>query len=535
MAKPSELESQRFGDLVVIKRIKSNVSKTRWLCQCDCGNTTEVYAYKLRSGRTKSCGCQRNTKKFIDDNKPQGTETDPKVIREFKELGYEVLKGKYTGYQSRFLLKCLECGEEKEISWEIRHNNQRCLSCYYGGLNKKLYLRLIGKLKSLGLTTDLRLKDLKNERQLIPVTCRAKKHTYETKIATILRYTSGCQICLGTSSKRRPLELLKENGWVHVSGTNYNKHSLIKAKCQEKGHIIEKSYRYFSRSKECPECVRETCGSADEKQIKDFLESYNLEVVQGKKILNGKDIDLYVPAKKFGIEFHGLYWHSMEDKNKWDHYEKYLLAKEKGIKLLQFWEDEWRDKTEIVKSVVLNKLGICQRRIFARKCTLKELDQKIASNFLKENHLQGSCHFFSALGLFFEGELVIAATFSNHHRNVQKLPVLSRVATAKNTVVVGGLSKLLKGAPKELITWSDNRYTYGEVYEKLGFKVDERLNPDYQYVKGKNRFSKQSLRKTENEKSLGITEKELRLAEGYRLLYDAGKIRWKRSSFPSTN
>lgn len=50
----------KYGKLTVIERYKENNNKqikTKWLCQCECGNTTIVNASDLRSGRTKSCGC----------------------------------------------------------------------------------------------------------------------------------------------------------------------------------------------------------------------------------------------------------------------------------------------------------------------------------------------------------------------------------------------------------------------------------------------------------------------------------------------
>lgn len=49
---------ERFGRLVVVSRTESLVKgQTRWLCRCDCGAETEVYATHLRSGGTSSCGC----------------------------------------------------------------------------------------------------------------------------------------------------------------------------------------------------------------------------------------------------------------------------------------------------------------------------------------------------------------------------------------------------------------------------------------------------------------------------------------------
>lgn len=53
---------KRFGMLTVLSRADNKISpngnsRTRWLCQCDCGNTTTVMWDNLKSGHTTSCGC----------------------------------------------------------------------------------------------------------------------------------------------------------------------------------------------------------------------------------------------------------------------------------------------------------------------------------------------------------------------------------------------------------------------------------------------------------------------------------------------
>ena len=57
-----DLTGKRFGKLVVVKQTKSHVTpsgqkKARWICNCDCGNTSIVSAQDLKTGHTKSCGC----------------------------------------------------------------------------------------------------------------------------------------------------------------------------------------------------------------------------------------------------------------------------------------------------------------------------------------------------------------------------------------------------------------------------------------------------------------------------------------------
>lgn len=54
------LEGQRFHFLCVTGEAgRSPAGQTLWLCRCDCGAVTRAITTKLRSGRTKSCGCHR--------------------------------------------------------------------------------------------------------------------------------------------------------------------------------------------------------------------------------------------------------------------------------------------------------------------------------------------------------------------------------------------------------------------------------------------------------------------------------------------
>ncbi len=52
-----DLTGQRFGRLVVISRVENRNHNSRWLCQCECCNTTIVQYGNLTKGSTSSCGC----------------------------------------------------------------------------------------------------------------------------------------------------------------------------------------------------------------------------------------------------------------------------------------------------------------------------------------------------------------------------------------------------------------------------------------------------------------------------------------------
>ena len=61
MATKQLQSGQRFNCLTTIEVIGKTKNGThKWLCKCDCGNTTEVPTSALKNGSIKSCGCQQH-------------------------------------------------------------------------------------------------------------------------------------------------------------------------------------------------------------------------------------------------------------------------------------------------------------------------------------------------------------------------------------------------------------------------------------------------------------------------------------------
>jgi len=56
MDKPN-LVGERFGRLLVIAPTESKHNRSRWICQCDCGESCVATGKTLREGKKKSCGC----------------------------------------------------------------------------------------------------------------------------------------------------------------------------------------------------------------------------------------------------------------------------------------------------------------------------------------------------------------------------------------------------------------------------------------------------------------------------------------------
>lgn len=96
-----DISQQRFGNLIAIKPTEKRTSSKAiiWECICDCGQTVEVSGPDLRSGNTKSCGCQRY-KSFGE--KQIETILQLHNISYLKEKSFSDLIFNDSGYQARF-------------------------------------------------------------------------------------------------------------------------------------------------------------------------------------------------------------------------------------------------------------------------------------------------------------------------------------------------------------------------------------------------------------------------------------------------
>ena len=62
MAKIKEIIGHKFGKLTVLNtsETRGNRGQIRYDCICDCGNTHTVSGESIRSGKSNSCGCNKN-------------------------------------------------------------------------------------------------------------------------------------------------------------------------------------------------------------------------------------------------------------------------------------------------------------------------------------------------------------------------------------------------------------------------------------------------------------------------------------------
>ena len=294
--------------------------------------------------------------------------------------------------------------------------------------------------------------------------------------------------------------------------------------------ISATTYKYYLKNHGI-EILKGSHSSSYELDICKFLDSHGLKYeTSDRKILDGLECDIVVEGKLI-IEFNGLYWHSDKFKPKNYHQHKSTLSHTKGYGLIHVWEDDWLNKRSIIESKILSKCGVGLVKVYARKCSIKELSNSDAIEFYNNHHIQGHINASKVYGLIYDGNLVAAISF-------KKLPDggydLIRYATSKN--VVGGFSKLLKFFKNNnefdyVTTFASLDYGNGDVYRKNGFREVSVTRPNYWYIKGGVRYSRQTFMKHKLESKLKsfnplLSENDNMKLNGFLKVYDSGSIKF---------
>jgi len=222
--------------------------------------------------------------------------------------------------------------------------------------------------------------------------------------------------------------------------------------------------------------------------------------------LNGrKELDIYIPELKFGIEYDGIIPHStcwekpssrlekdsdpyFMDLSKGRHTSKYRECLENGIQLLAMFSDEWEHpvKRKILESMILFRLKKLKITAFRpSSLELRRLNNtEEYSSFFEQNHLEGNVGASFAYGYFYEKELIFCASFGKGIFTNGQLEI-KRLASKIGFQVHGGLGKILKIIGKPVTTYSNNRLSSGGIYLSSGFKeITQTKAPSYWYTDG---------------------------------------------------
>jgi len=266
----------------------------------------------------------------------------------------------------------------------------------------------------------------------------------------------------------------------------------VTIRCVEHDRVfMQQPNNHLEKKNPCTQCNH--MKSEPENQIAAFLEQYTKVERGNRSIIKPKEIDIWLPEFNMGVEFHGLYTHRASSvknlhRNKWE------LAEQAGVRLIQIFHDEWLNKQELVKARLLAFIGKGET-YNARQLRLERVEMQDIRQMLETTHIQGA-GVSSVNYALYDGDRVIAvATFgkarSGAMTGAKTDGVWEVVRYASVGRVRGGFSKLFKRFltdvnPNKVISYCDLRYGNGRLYEATGFTLEAITEPDYWWIpKGK--------------------------------------------------
>lgn len=509
----------------------------------------------------------------------------PRNVTHFKKRGYDVNIGDVVNVKVVDLSKnshqmvtaVCECGNENKIRYhKYIENVNRC--GYYGCKKCSNKKREIICLEKYGVTNyqktdECKEKVAKNNIRKYGVKTTLLEENTKKKIDDTIWELYGVKNILSSTKIREKGKktLLDRYGVDHYSKTidfykktykrwkkdilkKLDKYNIIdfvlkedrtvdiKCDCGEDHYFNITSKNLYQRKEIqnttlCTICnsLINTRQSVMELEILDFIkENYDGMIIENDKEVIS-ELDIYLPEIKIGIEFNGIYWHSDLFKDKFFHLNKTEKCEKLGVQVIHIYEDEWLYKQNIVKSMLLNKLGKMKSKIYARKCQIKIVeDNELVSSFLDKNHIQGFVGSSIKIGLFYDNNLISIMTFGKKH--IDDEYELVRFCNELNTTVIGAASKLFKYfidkyKPKKIISYVDRSWSQGNMHYKLGFNYINKTPPNYSYYDSKhikyNRFNfrKDVLVRKGYDKNK--TESEIMTELGYLRVYNSGKLKFE--------
>ena len=341
----------------------------------------------------------------------------------------------------------------------------------------------------------------------------------------------------------RHKNIIRETDSTYIVSCEDNKCTL----CESKTFEIDKNV-FVQRSSQsaviCP-IKLPLMGNASlaETELLDYIKSiYDGEIETGdRSIISPLELDIVIPDKHIAIEFNGVFWHSDFNPRmrKTYHRDKSLKCRDKGYQLLHIWEDDWYNRKDIIKDYIKSKLGLCSKRIYARKCHVREIDAHTARLFVDSNHIQGYSNATYKIGLFYDDVLVSVMLVGKLRDMMGSKPKeghyeIYRVVSREDTEVVGGFSKMLKYFertynPECIITYGDLCYTLGNVYLKCGFTDEGLSSPCYSWQINGVRYHRSNFMKCKLEecrKDPSLTEDQVMRSRHAYKVWDAGKIKF---------
>ena len=313
---------------------------------------------------------------------------------------------------------------------------------------------------------------------------------------------SKCPQCAEENRIKLTSLSLKEfiNGAKEIHGDFYDYslteyiNSKIKVKiiCPIHGEFLQLPQNHL-HGRGCPKCAN-IKKSKEEENIYKILNDWNINIIKNDRLIfqNKYELDLYLPNYNLAIEYNGLYWHSSEFRDNLYHQNKYLDCYEKGINLIQIFEDEWLHQREKVIDKLKRYLNIQKDNIIdINQCVIEELNNQNTldlyyfeeDNFLEIDDLR---HEKSDINIVLKYNNEIISILSLNKENDNKY-IITRFFDRLNYQINNSFKTLLnwfiQNFKSSEIEYSDDlRWSQEKLLLNNGFVFDKLIEPKEYYT-----------------------------------------------------
>ena len=278
--------------------------------------------------------------------------------------------------------------------------------------------------------------------------------------------------------------------------------------------------------------------STAQSELNEWIKSLGFDTVfNDRKTISPKELDIFIPSKNLAVEYNGVYWHDSFKIDKNYHLDKTNVCESNGIQCIHIFENEWKEKPDLIKSIIMSKLGLCDR-LYARKCHIKQVPKQDEIDFFEANHLSGWTSSKVCYGLYHDDNLVMCCSFGGSRFDRNYDYELIRMATLKNKNVVGGFSKILKHfiknhKPKSILSYADRRLSMGNAYTKNGFEFVSNTPPNYWYIEkrawtkhSRQKFMKHKLKSFDSYSDAKTESEIMKDSNKFFRLHDCGNMKF---------
>ena len=502
-------------------------------CLClGCNQTTrKVSCYNLRNNVSKSCGCK--TKELTEQTMlsrygVKNAAQDTSFLEKGRQTSFLKYGKEYFSQTPEFINQIKKTNQIRYgADYAIQNNEfkekrkQTCLE-KYDTENPAQALEFEAKkqqtnIKKYGVTHPFKLKTFREKAQQTNLERYGHSHIGSSPDHKIKR--------------KKSLEI---NGYLVKTSDG----RLLSDICKEYNVLPSYAYKVFHFQGEeafLKYCInyQDNIFSSTEGAFINLMKDFELNKYdrQPKEFCSPRyrpDFRVERQNKVLYVNTDGLYWHSVSqklDKNYHLSLQQTLLKNK--LTIFQFREDELRNSSHIIKSIVLNYFNMHTTKYSARSLNIKPTSTKEASLFFINNHLMGAHKSARAYGLYTRDNVLTCCISVRHNKKDNSIEI-ARFGSLLNSSVRGGFSKLLKYVEHiyqsdRVISFCDLRYSTGTSYNKLGFTL-EKITLGWKWTDSKNTFNRLQCRANMDERKL--TQEKYANELGWVKIYDAGQAKY---------